>query len=51
VADAIHEVRPFGVDVSSGVEKNRGEKSSRLIEEFVRVARQAAAEVDPESAL
>jgi len=51
VADAIQEVRPYGVDVSSGVEKIRGEKSSRLIEEFVRVARQAAAEVNPENAL
>ncbi|MCZ6560643.1 MAG: phosphoribosylanthranilate isomerase [Gammaproteobacteria bacterium] len=51
VADAIREVRPFGVDVSSGVERNRGEKSSRLIEEFVHAARQAAAEVDLENAL
>jgi phosphoribosylanthranilate isomerase len=51
VADAIHEVRPYGVDVSSGVEKNRGEKSSHLIEEFIRVARQAATEIGPEYAL
>ena len=43
VADAIHEVRPYGVDVSSGVEERRGEKSPRLIEEFVRTARRAAA--------
>ena len=43
VAEAIREVRPYGVDVSSGVEERRGEKSSRLIEEFVRTARQAAA--------
>ena len=43
VAEAIHEVRPYGVDVSSGVEERRGEKSSRLIEEFVRTARRAAA--------
>ncbi len=43
VAEAIQEVRPYGVDVSSGVEESRGEKSSRLIEEFVRTARRAAA--------
>jgi len=43
VADAIHEVRPYGVDVSSGVEERRGEKSCRLIEEFVDTARRAAA--------
>ena len=43
VADAIHKVRPFGLDVSSGVEERRGEKSPRLIEEFIRTARRAAA--------
>ena len=39
VADAIAAVRPFGVDVSSGVESSRGVKDPRVIQEFVRAAR------------
>jgi phosphoribosylanthranilate isomerase len=42
VADAIAAVRPFGVDVSSGVEASAGVKDPTRIHEFVRRARAAA---------
>jgi len=41
VSEAIARVRPFGVDVSSGVESAPGQKDSQLINEFVRAARAA----------
>jgi phosphoribosylanthranilate isomerase len=42
VGSAIREIRPFGVDVSSGVESTPGVKDVRLIGEFVAAARAAS---------
>jgi phosphoribosylanthranilate isomerase len=45
VADAISAVNPFAVDVSSGVEVSRGEKSSQLIQDFCRAVRAADSQI------
>ena len=39
VGRAIHKVKPYGVDVNSGVKNQRGGKSQRLIQEFIRAAK------------
>lgn len=43
VADAIHRARPYGVDVSSGVEVERGIKDHGLVRKFIRAASEALA--------
>jgi phosphoribosylanthranilate isomerase len=45
VGRVVATVRPFGVDVSSGVETSPGRKDLSMIEEFVAAAREAAGEV------
>ena len=44
VAEAIRTTHARGVDVSSGVEKSRGEKDPTLIERFIATARKTFAE-------
>jgi phosphoribosylanthranilate isomerase len=45
VGAALRHVRPFGVDVSSGVEDSPGIKNTQLIEHFVAATRLAAVEL------
>ena len=43
VAEAVAVVRPWGVDVASGVERSPGEKDPEKVVRFVKNARSAAA--------
>jgi phosphoribosylanthranilate isomerase len=47
VADAIAQAHPYGVDVSSGVESERGVKDLGRIRAFVQAAKEALAGVTP----
>ena len=49
VAVAIAKTRPWGVDVSTGVESSPGRKDPRLVRNFVIAARGAAGAAAPES--
>ncbi len=48
VRRAIHEVKPFGVDVSSGVEKEIGVKDGKKLREFIHNALEAFKEIESE---
>jgi phosphoribosylanthranilate isomerase len=50
VASAIHQTRPWGVDVSSGVEARAGEKDAIKLRDFMREARGAFEALEAEHA-
>ncbi|MDB5298034.1 MAG: N-(5-phosphoribosyl)anthranilate isomerase, partial [Phycisphaerales bacterium] len=45
VGDVVRAIRPWAVDVSSGVERVKGEKAPDLVEGFVRAVREADADL------
>jgi phosphoribosylanthranilate isomerase len=47
VASAVVQVRPYAVDVNSGVSIRRGKKSPELMERFIRAAKRVAVEISP----
>ena len=41
VAEAVRQVHPYGVDVSSGVEEKPGQKDPEKVARFIRMAKEA----------
>jgi phosphoribosylanthranilate isomerase len=46
VADAIRTLRPWGVDVASGVEERPGKKNAARVQAFIHSARNAFAAIE-----